>query len=134
MDLSKITLEQFLCHSGNTDSPPVFLERGLLVPPGTGFQFRPLKRHGEYTLVLLDSSGDVAVVDADGDEAGFYISNSLIVHEEHRGKDLATALVLHAYIYRAELPKSRSLSEGGKRALSAAWEVANGQRQSPWWP
>jgi hypothetical protein len=134
MDLTKCTLEDFLAQRGDTFPPPAESPRDCLVLPGTGLTFPHLRTHGDYTVVLLDRAGDVAVVDADGNEAGYYISDSLVVHEEHRGNQLATALVLYAYSRRTELPPTRNLSDGGQKALTAAWEVANGKRTSPWWP
>ncbi len=134
MDLRDCSLDEFLAHSGATAAPSSMPPRDTLVTPGSGLTFPRLKVHDGYTIVLLDSCGDVAVVDASGNEAGYYSSNSLIVHEEHRRHGLAVALVLYAYTYRTELPSSRSLTDLGKKALTAAWEVAHGKRSSPWWP
>ena len=104
------------------------------MPLGTGLTFAHLRTHGDYTVVLLDPAGDVAVVDAEGNEAGYYSGDSLVVHEEHRGNWLATALVLYAYSRRTELPPTRNLTKGGLKVLTAAWKVANGKRTTPWWP
>jgi hypothetical protein len=134
MDLTKCTLEDFLAQSGDMFPPPTEFPRDCLVSPGTGLTFQHLRTHGDYTVVLLDPAGDVAVVDADGNEAGYYNSASLVVHEEPRENGLATALVLYAYSRRTELPPTRNLTNGGLKALTAAWEVANGKRTCPWWP
>jgi hypothetical protein len=134
MDLTKCTLEDFLAQSEGTFAPPAEFPRDCLVPLGTGLTFPRLRTHGDYTVVLLDPAGDVAVVDADGNEAGYYSSDSLVVHEEHRGNELATALVLYAYSRRTESPRTRNLTKGGLKALTAAWKVANGKRTCPWWP
>lgn len=134
MDLTKIKLDEFLAagpddHGGTATDMP----RGMIVPPGTGNGRDVLAEADGYRIVDL-GEGYVAAVDAAGDEAGFYTSNSLIVHPEHRGKGLAVALALWAHHGRDGLPGSRSLSAGGRKALTAAWEVANGKRESPWWP
>jgi GNAT superfamily N-acetyltransferase len=134
MDLSTVTLTQFLAFQGETAAASAELPRDLLVPPGAGNTFRLLKMHDGYSIVALNNAGDVAAIDPNGDEAGFYSSDSLVVHEEHRGRGLATALALWAYAARPTIPPTRSLSDGGKAALTTAWEVANGKRSSPWWP
>jgi len=133
MNLTNIPLNAFLAHSGTTVAPNPMSMEDSIIAPGTGLSFPILKSYSGYTVVDL-GDGDVAVVDQSGNEAGFYTSNSLIVHAKHRGQGLAVALVLYAYKTRLTLPSSRELSDGGKQALTAAWEVANGKRNSPWWP
>jgi hypothetical protein len=134
MDLTKISLSDFLGDNNDNVSAAPMLPRDLLVVPGTGLQRVILKTHGNYYIVLINDSGDVAAVDQKGNEAGYYSSSSLIVHEEHRKSGLGIALALHAHVYRNQLPKSRSLTTGGRKTLNAAWHVANGNRCSPWWP
>ena len=134
MDLTQISLADFLGEDDQEYSPAGILPRDELVPPGSGLKFPVLKSHGGLRIVLLNDFGDVAAVNKDGNEAGFYSGNSLVVHDEYRGNGLGTALALYAHDHRDELPNSRSLTEGGRNTLQAAWEVANGHRQSSWWP
>jgi len=134
MDLTKISLSDFLGDNHENVSTAAMLPRDILVVSGTGLRLPILKSYGDYRIVLINDSGDVAAVDQQGNEAGYYSSNSLIVHEEHRGNGLGVALALHAHAHRDQLPKSRSLTSGGRKTLKAAWDVANGNRRSPWWP
>lgn len=134
MDLTQISLAEFLGDDDQEYSPAAILPRDCLVDLGSGLELQILKSFGDYSIVLLNNLGDVGAVDKEGNEAGYYSGNSLIVHEEHRGKGLAIALVLYAYEHREEIPQSRSLTDGGRNALKAAWEVANSQRSSAWWP
>ena len=134
MDLTKISLEEFLGDNQENVSAAATLPRDIFVGPGIGFLLPVLKSHGDYRIVLINNCGDVAAVDQQGNEAGYYSSNSLIVHEEHRGSGLGIALALYAHACRDQLPKTRSLTTGGLKTLKAAWDVANGNRCSPWWP
>ena len=114
--------------------PPLYCQETVWLTWVLVWNFKSSKSFGDYSIVLLNNLGDVGAVDKKGNEAGYYSGNSLIVHEEHRGKGLAIALVLYAYEHREEIPQSRSLTDGGRNALKAAWEVANSQRSSAWWP
>ncbi|UWR10899.1 hypothetical protein [Sulfitobacter mediterraneus] len=134
MDITKFTLNEFLGDNDENVSAAALHPRDVVVAPRTGLQLQILKSHGDYHIVLINNCGDVAAVDKQGNEAGYYSSNSLIVHEEHRGSGLGIALALHAHANRDKLPKSRSLTSGGRKTLKAAWDVANGNRFSPWWP
>lgn len=135
MDLTKITLDEFLASHEGDVSPAYFIIRDELVKPGCGINFELLKSANGYSIVLLNrDSGDVAAVDSQSNEAGYYSENSLIVHEEHRRRGLATALALWAYKFRTDLPVSRSLTKDGRAALTAAWKVANGELKNDWWP
>lgn len=135
MDLTKVTLDEFLAADEGDASPASLLPRDFLIQPGRGIDFEILKSVNGYSIVLLDRhSGDVAAVDSQNNEAGYYSGNSLIVHDGHRRRGLATALALWAYNFRTELPATRSLTEHGRAALTAAWRVANGQIKNDWWP
>lgn len=134
MDLTQVSLDEFLGANQEVVSAASMHPRDVLVLPGAGLEFPVLKSYGEYSVVLINEFGDVAAVDGKGNEAGYYSSNSLVVHEEHRSNGLGVALALYAHAHRDQLPESRSLSEGGKKTLEAAWKVANGYRFSPWWP
>ncbi len=90
--------------------------------------------HG-VKLARRNTDGNVAAVDAADNEAGYYNSNTLHVHDEHRRRGLAIALALWAHERRSTLPTKRDLSADGRKALTAAWEVASKKgRTSPWWP
>lgn len=135
MDLTKITLDEFLASHEDDASPAYFLVRDELVKPGSGKNLKPLKSANGYSIVLLDRyAGIVAAVDSEGNEAGYYTENTLVVHEEHRGQELAPALAIWAYHFRTELPASRSLTKDGRAALTKAWKIANRQLKSDWWP
>lgn len=134
MDISTLTLKEFLA-SEPVDEPPSAgdMPRGLAVPDGMGNSLPVLAEANGYRIVAI-VAGDVAAIDEAGMEAGYYTSSTLTVHDEHRGKGLSVALALWAHASRRGSPVARKLSAGGRRALTAAWEVARGKRESAWWP
>lgn len=135
MDLTKVGLDEFLAFDRLVASPPPIVPRNFWVPRGTGVNLSVLRSNSGYAVVVLDDrAGNVAAITPDGDEAGYYVGEWLIVHDEHRCRGLAVAMVLWAYHFRQELPLKRSLSRGGRAALTAAWAVANGKKDNPWWP
>lgn len=127
------TLEDFLRDSGIHPAASIMSLQNSFVLPGTGLQHPYFAEACGYRIVDI-GSGDVAAVDENGNEAGFYSSNSLIVHEGHRGIGLSVGLALWAHEVRAALPPDRKLSDGGRAALTSAWHVSRGQKTNPWWP
>lgn len=134
MDIASVPLDEFLA-CGPVDEPPIAGEmpRGCAVPDGMGNSLPVLAEANGYRIVAI-VAGDVAAIDEAGMEAGYYTSDSLTVHGEHRGKGLSVALALWAHVGRRGPPATRKLSAGGRKALTAAWQVARGERESAWWP
>ena len=134
MNIAQCTLPQFLASTVDVAANPLPLPQGICAPPGTGGSFRILAQANGYRIVDV-GDGNVAAVDAAGNEAGYYNSNTLHVHDDHRRRGLAIALALWAHDRRSTLPTKRDLSADGRKALTAAWEEASNKgRTSPWWP
>ena len=66
-----------------------------------------------------------------GKVVGFYLSESLALHPDHRRLGLSTPLILAAAPGRSR-PVKRTVSESGEKALRKAWKVANGLACNPW--
>lgn len=134
MDIAQFSLSQFLVSTEDVAANPHPLPKGICVTPATVGSFKVLAQANGYRILDI-GFGDVAAVDAAGNEAGYYNSNTLQVHDGHLRKGLAIALALWAHKQRSTLPAKRYLSAHGRKALTAAWEVASNKgRTSPWWP
>lgn len=132
MDITKLSLEEFMCGDGNTihESPPgVFEVSSEAVRPFVGQELRRLDDH--YTVNELQTGeGDVALL-CDGDLVGYYCGPTIAIAESHQKKDLSVPMILEA-VKNRPAPTARTHSTAGRNALRKAWRVAHGEEPNPW--
>lgn len=131
MDLTKITLDEFLCHTTEDipASPDAFSAAAGSFDDLVGRLIRALG--GGYEIHQMDEQpGDVLLLH-NGAVVGFYVGDTIAIASGHMRKSLSTPLILEAVKNRL-LPDRRTLSEAGRGALTKAWMVANGCIQNPW--
>jgi len=132
MDPTQISESDFLC-DGNREtasaSPTTF---DAIAPILKNLRHKYLKDLGcGYKLhEIVGRSGDILLLH-EGEIVGCYLDELLAIHNDHRGRELSTPLILAAITERP-LPKKRIVSREGERALRKAWNVANGKRASRW--
>lgn len=135
MNPANISLDEFVADSGRKPAASIFPMEDTFVQPGTGLNLpNNVLAEAEGYRIVEWSGGDVVAIDAGGNEAGFYSSNTLAVHHAHRGRQLSVGLALWAHQLRSTVPLQRSLSDGGRAALRKAWLVARGEASNAWWP
>jgi hypothetical protein len=131
MDLTKLSLAQFLC-GGNQpsvpSSPAAFANFIAVISGSLGNKIRDLDP--DYAIHHVNNLGDVALLYR-GTPIGSYITDVIAIDPVHQGKGLSVPLVLEAVPNRS-LPLNRTLSVEGKAALSKAWHVARGLTPNPW--
>ncbi len=132
LELTKISKEEFLVSDSDVNIPadPNRLSHALphyesgvgklISDIGDGYAIHQFRE--QLTDVLLLHNGQVV---------GAYVTDVLDIDPLHVKKGLSTPLILAA-VSRRELPQSRILSTPGRAALSVAWEVANGHKESKW--
>lgn len=132
MDLTTLSLDDFLCASNCTDSSDV-------INPFSGLEAEFSSRIGPQIRLLgmvysihevAHSSGDTLLL-CDGKVVGFYSGDTLAIADEHQKKGLSVPLILAATRDRP-VPTKRMLTQDGKKALTYAWNVANGFVKNPW--
>ena len=135
MDIRGIPLSEFLAQQGELVEHADIIDssEGFLAP-GTARSFPVLSEHDGYTIRLYyKPEGDVIAVDPAGELAGVYAGETIYVRPQHRLRDLAVGMALWKTELLQVLPIARTLSTGGKSALTAAWRVVNEMRPTPWW-
>lgn len=132
MDLTKISLDAFLCGEANTpksDVPNPFAQIAPMLQDQVGPEIRSLG--SGYALHRMKDSAANVLLTASGRIVGCYWNDILSIDDDHQSRGLSVPLILEAIKHR-ELPKEQKLSAAGKAALKYAWEVANGKRENPW--
>ena len=130
MNLSQLSLKEFLCEDSNEVTPePADLFDGISKSIRMG-KILSQDQNGYSICEIKDNSNSVVLLH-NGIIVGFYLGESLMMKKEYKGKCLSVPLVLNA-VKNRPLPKKRILSEGGKAALTCAWQVANGKRPNLW--
>ena len=136
MDVSRLSLEEFLNETIFSEVDPVrdafvsdFHDFASIYHSHVGATIRQLDE--SYALARLGNDlGDVALT-FEGQIAGLYHGNVLILDLAHQGKSLSTPLILEAVKARPE-PNLQMLSDAGRAALTRAWQVAHDQAANPW--
>ena len=113
MDITKLSLEEFMCGDGNTihESPPgVFEVSSEAVRPFVGQELRRLDDH--YTVNELQTGeGDVALL-CDGDLVGYYCGPTIAIAESHQKKDLSVPMILEAVKIGPRRQRGRTQQRG----------------------
>lgn len=132
MNLSQITLADFLCDSNCTLTCDVLNQFDGFKAEFSGLIGAQIRLLGEgYVLHrVLNSETDILLL-CGNDLVGVYSAEVLAIADEHQNKGLSTPLILAA-VENRPLPEKRTLTPKGKRALTRAWQVANGIKTSPW--
>lgn len=134
MDLAKVFLEDFLNEDPGKAAPAsgsTAEDICDIAASNLGALIRIFGPNNDYKLCHVKTqAGDIALCH-NGDVIGAYITNVLIIKAAHHGNKLSVPLVLEAVKHR-NLPGKRTLSEAGKKALTRAWDVANGKCVNPW--
>lgn len=133
MDLTKMSLDDFLKEDDSErdkSAKPDFDSMACLFEPFVGGKIRNLD--DEYAVHELGNEGpsNVALMWKDA-FVGFYDRTLMVIAEPHQGKKLSLPLILEASKHRPP-PLPRNLTNDGRRALTLAWEVANGVKPDPW--
>ena len=132
MDLTVISLEDFLVSDPGDNipsGPDRFLNVESTYSEHVGNIISDLG--DRYTIHQFNNqAGDVLLL-YDGKVVGGYVGESIDIDANHKGKGLSTPLILSAVPHR-NLPSRRILSMEGRAALTKAWQVANGEKQSHW--
>ena len=132
MDLTKLSLSEFLC-TGKTKckeaDPNAFLAWDGALDDQIAKEVRSLGS-GYAVHEMVTGRSDVVLLH-DGKPVGAYWGEAIVIHPDHQGKNLSVPLILAAVEHR-KLPDGRTLSKAGKRALTKAWNVANGKEADPW--
>jgi len=133
MDLTTLTLDEFLCTGNNTITsadPSTFLAIKTAISSMLGQKVRNVGPY--YILYTLNSGipGDVILLHQ-GEPVGVYLGEMLAIDPNHQRKDLSVPLILEGVQHRPK-PTDRKMTPAGKSALTKAWRVANGQIVNPW--
>jgi hypothetical protein len=136
MDVSKLSLEEFLNETIFSEVDPVrdafvgdFHELASIYHSHVGATIRQLDE--SYALARLGNDLSDVALTFEGQIAGLYHGNVLILDAAHQGKSLSTPLILEAAKARPD-PNPRMLSDAGRAALTRAWQVAHDQVANPW--
>jgi hypothetical protein len=132
LDLTKLTLDQFMC-TGNAvivpADPDAFLCVKSEIAPLVDAQLRILG--GGYAIHKMKTGPEDVVLLYRDSPVGCYWGELLAVDSDHQDKKLSVPLILWGVKNRS-LPASRKLSCPGKQALEKAWRVANCIIPDPW--
>src|SRR5665213_4297266 len=122
MDLSTISLEEFLCRE-NID----FQEAGmdpfdqLREEDISGFVGANICEIGAgYSICYHAQTMSAVFLVHDGKPVGFYIGDLISINPSHRREALSVPMILHATRQRA-CPLKQTLTNAGLSALTKAW-------------
>lgn len=133
IDLTNISLDDFLCSSNQENlsaSDHSFDEIGDSIAAMVGSAIRRLSNEYAIHELISGATGDVALL-YNGEVVGCYWGDLLAISYPHTGKKLSVPLIIEGVKGRS-MPSARKVSDAGIKALTLAWNVANGKIGDPW--
>jgi len=132
MELTKLTLAEFLC-DGNSElapaDPDAFANVEAVVRDMVGEGYAVWDQGMRF--MRYEASRRMSCCYTKARQSDVYWGELLTIREDHKGKYLTVPLVLEV-ASRRPLPERRKMSKPGMRALEKAWRVANGYYDNPW--